>query len=110
MQLEPEEIAAITRLANSQNSGVWFTLSALRGPDAHGDVARAIKFATTAVIRAKLGITSVHLHINKDSAVHLETRLQLDGRLERAIDRHFVYHAEQAFEALGLYWNEVNEF
>lgn len=81
-------------------------LSALRGPDNQNYKA---KLATTCIIRrAFLGDEHRKSHQNnwevgdQDSEVLLKTRKSLK-------ESHFSRHAAFAFDALGLYWNDVND-
>ena len=94
---------AVTLSVNDYNSEqLWWILSALRGPDS-GEY--SVKYATTAVIRAKMGI----LVINPSCDVADEdTKENVTIRLTLPND-HFGGHARQAFKALGLKWDKVNQ-
>lgn len=82
---------------------VWVILTALRGPD-HGDF--DLKSATTSLIRgAVLGNIPNAFSETVDSARFLEIRCDTPGRYD-----HFVNHASQAFDVLGLAWFDRNGF
>lgn len=86
---------------------IWDILTGLRGPD-YNDNNYNDKRATTAVVRNEvLGIKNlagILVDVFKDSddrATH---------RVKSSFDSHrFKMHAQNAFKALGLKWNEVNE-
>lgn len=104
---------------------LWNVLTALRGPDLE-DVGklnmRAVKHATTGVIRWHVLGPNAGRFVNDDeagvqhekygclygpdSAAHLEVRKSLAGKSNLF---HFFRHARDAFEALGLKWDAVNE-
>lgn len=91
---------------HSEGSKLWCVLTALRGPDNNDD---GIKRATTAVIRRKVGIredNSGRAIVNTDSSEYKNTRARLASWF---VSSHFLEHAQNAFSALGLKWNEVNE-
>jgi hypothetical protein len=100
------ELARIVRFLNKGNEGskkLWFVLTALRGPDVLGLWRE--KDATTSVIRYASGI---YEHTNLPASVH---RDGADGAAIREAMKHghFRRHAESAFIALGLMWDERNE-
>lgn len=81
-------------------------LSALRGPD---NCNQTGKWATTCLIRrAFLGDHYYESNqngweiIDQDNKVHLKTRKNLK-------ESHFSRHAQFAFDALELDWNDVND-
>lgn len=100
---------------------LWDVVTALRGPDLG---TRAVKDATTGVIRwhvfgPSAGVTRINLNDTEvaqhekygclygpDSVAHLEVRKSLISETDM---HHFRQHASDAFEALGLKWNAVNE-
>jgi hypothetical protein len=90
---------------NSEVRLLWDVLSALRGPDYEESVD---KDATTAVIReAFLGPKTQVFPADfaVDSAERAERR---DDMVSGSESYHFLSHARNAFDALGLKWFEVN--
>jgi hypothetical protein len=97
---------------NSEVRLLWDVLSALRGPDYEGS---EDKDATTVVIReAFLGPKTKVFPADfaVDSAERAERRKDMvagDVPLpEISESYHFYTHARNAFDALGLKWDEVN--
>lgn len=105
-----EELKKVAELTLGR--GFWNVVSALRGPDRDGEGVEAIKRATTAVIRAKIGMTNWNLNINKDSsaAVEIRQKLMADYTYREKVGGHFFLHAAEAFASLGLKWDELNVF
>lgn len=88
----------------------WDVLSALRGPDSicrNLSTIGPLKSATTAVIRDTVVGSSRYLNrivdLSSDSELHVSVRQQKFPE-----EWHFLSHAKQAFEALGLKWDELN--
>lgn len=90
---------------DDDSDNLWNVLSALRGPDVD-DHMEALKLSTTSVIRHAIGLATSRLVIESDAPHKLSVRLMLDEH-SRA-NGHFTWHAKQAFEALGLKWDENN--
>ena len=106
-------------------TGFWDIISALRGPDFEmdkelGDCCTAtIKPATTAVIRyhafqdypdlRSFFRIHVFININSDSIAYAEVRKSLSPAKPGSEWYHFIFHAQKAFAALGLKWDEVNQ-
>jgi hypothetical protein len=83
---------------------IWDILTALRGPD---DGSSTSKNAATCVIRYNVfGKKAMH---GFPAMIHNDSQLDLNNRKTMAGSYHFKSHAENAFKALGLNWNEVNE-
>jgi hypothetical protein len=90
-------------------------LSALRGPD-DGDAMK--KEATTAVIRReffkRVGYNSAEIadmQWDFHMAIHEDEEILRDWRLHNMGDPetdHFLRHAKNAFQVLGLKWDQVN--
>jgi hypothetical protein len=100
------ELARIVRFLNKGNEGsekLWFVLTALRGPD---DVMLwQEKGATTSVIRFAAGLdpeVNLPASVGHDEVCGMRIREEMKGG-------HFRRHAENAFIALGLKWDELNE-
>lgn len=92
-----------------ERSELWDILTALRGPD-FSDWNGETKAATTAVIRYKLGLrdgeNAAGAICEPDSPKKVEFRKNL---IVSGASWHFVSHAQNAFNALDLKWNELNE-
>lgn len=110
--MKPEELGQIlVQMGESdETAALWNVVTALRGPD-NGD--EDLKRATTEVIRWKLlGKPTDRLHFSgsylaPDSGVGLQRRTHYSlGEFEAS--HHFLRHAQWAFKALGLKWDEVN--
>jgi hypothetical protein len=84
-------------------SALWNVLSALRGPD-EDDRMEALKCSTTAVIRHAIGLKTDSLVIGPDEDRAVEVRKMV----EELAPTHFIWHAKNAFSALGLKWAENN--
>lgn len=87
-----------------EKARVWRVLTALRGPDT-GD--EKLKAATTAVIRGKVfgGSISEQADTSSDSERHTMYRLQIPNGYD-----HFIAHARDAFNTLGMNWDYTNTF
>lgn len=85
---------------NNTKIEIWDILTGLRGPDNYD---HDLKAATAGLIR-KAVFGNIDLPTatvtEKDRPYHLARRLGSSG--------HFSNHAENAFYALGLKWDEVN--
>lgn len=92
---------------DTEGGKLWSILTALRGPD-KDDGLGMLKAATTAVIRHRIGLAKNNYGgaiVNPDSeayAQYRQTQARDDGT------SHFITHAQLAFEALGLKWDELN--
>ena len=85
---------------NDTKIEIWDILTALRGPDNYD---HDLKKATTGLVRkAVFGSIDLPMAIvtPRDFAVYVDKRTHSSG--------HFSNHAENAFNALGLKWDEVN--
>lgn len=84
---------------------IWGLLTALRGPD---DGNLHIKTATTAIIRQEIFGKNIAVYVpaqtNGDDGLSLKIRIQNAGY------SHFNGHAKEAFEVLGLKWDELNVY
>lgn len=94
---------------------LWDVLAATRGPD--NEMIGPVKEATTCVIRyyflgKPMYSSSVHgAIIRQDCKKALDVRLELltdNSKHAERVGQHFLYHAQRAFIALGLKWDEVN--
>lgn len=87
---------------------MWDILTALRGPDNENSQEKS---ATTAVIRYMLLGEKTYKTISKLALVHPDSKEKADYRYnyKKGILGHFGIHAVEAFTALGLKWDEVNE-
>lgn len=109
----------------AEKKKLWDVLSALRGPDEaeiRGFYAYDVKEATTTVIRDAVlgGSTSEaglavweYASIDRDfsGAKDRRTTIMPEYALPPGVDKrphHFLGHARNAFDALGLKWDEVN--
>lgn len=99
-------IAIRNELEEWRGEDLWNVLSALRGPDAEDN--HELKLATTGVIRYHfLGKTRGSMHgstVLPDTEEAAKLRRQYTN-----VWSHFISHAKDAFEALGLKWDEVNK-
>jgi hypothetical protein len=104
----------------------WDIMSAMRGPD-YSDINvvvnnvtfrhEAVKEATTGIIRyAAFKNTNLHLGAitpkDRPNYVAIRKQLREDANLggdQYAHKYHFYWHAQAAFNALGLKWDELNE-
>ncbi len=103
-------VVEFLNVADSEAIKLWQVLSALRGPDSESIDA---KEASTSVIRHAIGLTDTgNLIINPDGEGKLAMRTDLDEggwtKLRANTSFHFTHHTRQAFEVLGLKWDEVN--
>lgn len=104
-----KELRTFFRTADDKETAkLWDVLSALRGPDRPEQY--IYKAATTGVIRQfvlpprssrRCGLTVVG-----DDQSSVERRAKLTNARVRA---HFYSHVRDAFDALGLKWDQVNE-
>lgn len=87
---------------------IWDILTGLRGPDY--DINSYIdKRATTAVIRNEVfGIKNL-MDVPADVAGDCDSSVKTRSFSSFGGYHHFKTHATQAFKALGLKWDEVNE-
>lgn len=86
---------------------LWWVITALRGPDADNTVEN-LKKATTAVLRHKVGLkqgVGNGATVRPDNMDNVQTRRDLAQNFEQA---HFRTHIGQAFEIMGLQWEEDN--
>lgn len=92
-----------------KSRALWAILSALRGPDVD---CQELKAATTAVIRAtafpKTAFVSHSRGGRVQAAMNEDSSEQLYTRQKEMKSSHFLIHAREAFEVLGLEWNEDN--
>ena len=86
---------------------VWSILTALRGPDWNKFESKS---AVTGLIRGRLGleviISKKNIQFMTITRVDNNGSVKIRKRLEKG---HYQYHAKEAFKALDLKWNEVNE-
>jgi hypothetical protein len=91
-------------LATKEGKNLWYILTALRGPDFEVQADFA-KDSTTAIIRRHALPRTGYGTTHRDEFVFATWRKEkIDGD-----SFHFFTHAQAAFVALGLKWNEVNE-
>jgi len=109
-----ENLVKLAELVNGlpyeEQKVLWDVMSALRGPD-NDDL--TLKHATTSIIRQKLFGTYCtlggYVDINGDTLQRVELR-QANQHINYCHpNRHFLMHAQRAFETLGLNWEALNE-
>lgn len=104
----------VERINSSTDGEFWDVISALRGPDMSN--CNTLKYATTAVIRKKLGISeNAGLSSYKDYPSAVQVRIKFSDNTiknnssDPSLSYHFLNHAQNAFNALCLKWDEVND-
>jgi len=113
---QSKEAKAIRRLLHKKldQEAVWDILTFLRGPDKHGGL---VKAATVSLARSRLGIVKNSIKRSvKDTPIAWRVDVEpVDFASFKVIrsklkySGHFAEHAQNAFRALGLSWDEVNE-
>lgn len=87
---------------------IWDILTGLRGPDYEGN-SWTDKRATTAVIRSEVfGIKNL-MDVPADVSGDCDNSVAIRSNSTFSDHSHFKFHAQSAFKALGLKWDEVNE-
>lgn len=101
-----KQIVKFLNEAGPESRELWDVLTALRGPDNNREID---KNAATAVIRHAVGLKGYtrdySFVVLPDSVQSAEQRQVLEREI---VDSHFRRHAQLAFEALELKWDEVN--
>jgi len=103
-----KEIADFLNVGDDEAGKLWYVLSALRGPDVNPEDSIDIKYATTGVIRHHIGLTNPRFNL-ADVVADKPASAGVRPTTYENMGWHFSGHVQNAFIALGLKWNEVNQ-
>lgn len=101
-----QAIKEVLERNDRESEKLWWILTALRGPDSEN---YDDKKATTSIIRTKAFGYLDHTLAEfspEDCESDLKTRIALANE---GPNQHFTFHVKEAFIALNLSWNSIND-